>query len=85
MSTMKVRALFGLFEGNTEEPVFAGAMSEINYETLDEDEYESMIASFKGTCPEPTTDWREAWIEFDAPDLSTPPIAASVTPAKEES
>lgn len=81
---MRVRALFGLFEGDPDDVVFAGAISDVVWETSDDDEWERQITRLKDNAPVGTTDWREAWIEFDAPDLSPPKITGKVSEAAEQ-
>jgi hypothetical protein len=81
---MRVRALFGLFEGDPEDVIFAGALSEIHYEMSEEVEYQKLLDGLKATAPHGTTDWREAWIEFDPPDLAPPTVAAITKPATDQ-
>jgi hypothetical protein len=81
---VRIRALFGLYEGNPDEPTFAGAVGEVTYELSDDEEWDRLLARMKENAPHGTTDWREVWIEFDEPELGPPTLDAITEAPKEQ-
>lgn len=74
MAERRLRALFGLYEGDPDEPILAGAVEEIVWEMTDDEDWDKVLARLKANAPEGTTDWRECWITLDIPaDAFRPP------------
>lgn len=85
MAEMRLRALFGLFEGDPDDVVFAGAVSEITWELSDDEEWDRHLARFKENAPGDTTDWREVWItvQIDPATFAVPTLPGAVSLPKE--
>lgn len=77
----RLRALFGLFEGDPEDIVFVGACSEVTWECATEEDWERLTGRWKEEAPVGTGDWRECWLDVEVP---LAPFAAPTLPSKVE-
>lgn len=82
MAERKLRALSGLYEGDPDEPIFAGAVEEVVWECSDDEDWEKVLDRLKANAPAGTTDWREGWVYLDVPveAFRPPEIKGRATP-----